>query len=170
MKKNVSSIITQLLEYIVLFAPLTGYSIYCYADTLRYTMTAASKGTFWTIIGFCILAGIIYKLFSKKYERYQEEYVVMKADLRNHPDNPTGVKNVAQAKTIIENLDYVIVALPIIITLAVLKAFQFAIDQLIILLEIAVLSLVGKVCLHTLTVALQKKGALDKIEDGGEDK
>lgn len=168
MKRNVSSIIATLLEYLVLIAPTAGYSIYCYVDTLQYTMTPTSKGTFWTVIGFAILVAVIYGIFKKKYDRYVQGYVQQKTDLETHPDEELLIKKVAEKKVIIENLDFVVAAIPVAIALTVLRAFQGAIDQLIILLDIVLLSLVGKVCLHVVAVELAKKGMLDGI--GGEDK
>ena len=168
MKRNVSSIIATLLEYLVLIAPTAGYSIYCYVDTLQYTMTPTSKGTFWTVIGFAILAAVIYGIFKKKYDRYVQGYVQQKTDLETHPNEELLIKKVAEKKVIIENLDFVVAAIPVTIALTVLRAFQGAIDQLIILLDIVLLSLVGKVCLHVVAVELAKKGMLDGI--GGEDK
>ena len=167
MKKNVSSIITQLLEYLVLIAPTTGYAIYCYVDTLQYTMTATSKGTFWTIVALAILAGVIYGIFKKKYERYVQAYVQQKTDLETHPDEELLIKKVAEKKIIIENLDYVVAAIPVALAITVLKAFQGAIEQLLVLLEIVLMSLAGKVCMHILSVALAKKGMLDGI--GGDE-
>ena len=167
MKRNVSSIIATLLEYLVLIAPTAGYSIYCYVDTLQYTMTPQSKGTFWTVIGFAILAAVIYGIFKKKYDRYVQGYVQQKTDLETHPNEELLIKKVAEKKVIIENLDFVVAAIPVAIALTVLRAFQGAIDQLIILLDIVLLSLVGKVCLHVVAVELAKKGMLDGI--GGEE-
>ena len=168
MKKNVSSIIATLLEYLVLIAPTAGYSIYCYVDTLQYTMTPTSKGTFWTVIGFAILAAVIYGIFKKKYDRYVQGYVQQKTDLETNPTNELLIKKVAEKKIIIENLDYVVAAIPVAIAITVVKAFQGAIEQLLVLLEIVLMSLAGKVCLHILSVSLAKKGMLDGI--GGEDK
>lgn len=168
MKKNVSSIIATLLEYLVLIAPTAGYSIYCYVDTLQYTMTPTSKGTFWAIIGLCILAGVIFGIFKRKYDRYVAGYIQQKTDLETNPTNELLIKKVAEKKIIIENLDYVVAAIPVAIAVTVLRAFQGAIDQLLVLLEIVLMSLASKVCLHILSVSLAKKGMLDGI--GGEDK
>lgn len=168
MKKNVSSIIATLLEYLVLIAPTTGYAIYCYVDTLQYTMTPTSKGTFWTIIGFAILAAVIFGIFKKKYDRYVAGYVQQKTDLETHPNEELLIKKVAEKKVIIENIDFIVAAIPVAIALTVLKAFQGAIEQLMVLLEVVLMSLAGKVCLHILSVSLAKKGMLDGI--GGEDK
>ena len=167
MKKNVSSIIATLLEYLVLIAPTTGYAIYCYTDTLQYTMTATSKGTFWTIIGLCILAGVIFCIFKKKYDRYVAGYVQQKTDLETNPTNELLIKKVAEKKIIIENLDYVVAAIPVAIAITVLRAFQGAIDQLLVLLEVVLMSLAGKVCMHILSVELAKKGMIGNI--GGDE-
>lgn len=172
MKKNLTPAVAWLVELLVLIGPTAGYSIYCYVDTLQYTMTPTSKGTFWTVISLTILAAIIFRIFKTKYERYQEEYVVMKADLRNHPNNPTGVQNVARAKTIIENLDYLVAAFPIAIAVTVLKAFEGAIDNLIIILEIAGMSLAGKIATHALFIEFQKKQTLGELaakDEGGDE-
>ena len=168
MKKNVSSIRTQLLEYLVLIAPTAGYAIYCYTDTLQYTMTATSKGTFWTIIALCILAGVIFGIFKKKYDRFVQSYVQQKTDLETNPTNELLIKKVAEKKNIIENLDYVVAAIPVAIAITVLRAFQGAIDQLLVLLEVVLMSLAGKVCLHLLSVELAKKGMLANIDKDGE--
>lgn len=168
MKKNVSSIIATLLEYLVLIAPTAGYAIYCYVDTLQYTMTATSKGTFWTIIGFAILAAVIFGIFKKKYDRYVAGYVQQKTDLETHPNEELLIKKVAEKKVIIENIDFIVAAIPVAIALTVLKAFQGAIEQLMVLLEVVLMSLAGKVCLHVVAIELAKKGMLDGI--GGEDK
>ena len=168
MKKNVSSIIMQLLEYLVLIAPTAGYAIYCYTDTLQYTMTPTSKGTFWTIIGFAILAGVIFGIFKKRYDRYVQGYVQQSTDLETNPDNELLIKKVAEKKVVIENIDFIVAAIPVAIAITVLRAFQGAIDQLLILLEIVLLSLVGKVALHTFSVVLAKKGMLAKAEKDGE--
>ena len=167
MKKNVSSIITQLLEYLVLIAPTAGYAIYCYTDTLQYTMTPTSKGTFWAIIGLCILAGVIFGIFKKKYDRYVAGYIQQKTDLETNPTNELLIKKVAEKKIVIENLDYLVAAIPVAIAVTVLRAFQGAIEQLLVLLEIVLMSLAGKVCLHILSVNLAKKGMLDGI--GGDE-
>ena len=167
MKKNVSSIIATLLEYLVLIAPTAGYSIYCYVDTLQYTMTPTSKGTFWTVIGFAILAAVIYGIFKKKYDRYVQGYVQQKTDLETNPTNELLIKKVAEKKIIIENLDYVVAAIPVAIAITVVKAFQGAIDQLLVLLEIVLMSLAGKVCMHILSVELAKKGMIGNI--GGDE-
>ena len=162
MKKNVSSIIAQLLEYVVLIAPTAGYAIYCYADTLQYTMTPTSKGTFWTIIGFAILAGVIFGIFKKRYDRYVQGYVQQSTDLETNPDNELLIKKVAEKKIVIENVDFIVAAVPVAIAITVLRAFQGAIDQLLLLLEIVLLSLIGKVAIHTVSVVLAKKGMLAK--------
>ena len=167
MKKNVSSIITQVLEYLVLIAPTTGYAIYCYVDTLQYTMTATSKGTFWTIIGLVILAGVLFGIFKKKYDRYVSSYVQQKTDLETHPNEELLIKKVAEKKIIIENLDFVVAAIPIALAITVLKAFEGAVEQLLVLLEVVLMSLAGKVCMHILSVSLAKKGMLDGI--GGDE-
>ena len=73
-----------------------------------------------------------------------------------------------EKKIVIENLDFLVAAIPVAIAITVLRAFQGAIDQLLILLEIVLLSLVGKVALHTISVVLAKKGMLAKTEKDGE--
>lgn len=168
MKHNAKSITLTITEYIVLIAPTAGYSIYCYYDTLQYTMSATSKGSFWTLISLAVLAMVLFGIFRKKYDRYVQGYVQQKTDLETNPDNELLVKKVAQKKNIIDNVDYLIALFPVLIALTVVSAFQEAIDQLMILLTTVAGSLIGKIGLHIATVAVDKNEMLKAIEGGDE--
>ena len=108
MKHNAKSLILIISEYLVLIAPTTGYAIYCYQDTLQYTMTATSKGRFWSLVAVAILASVLFGIFRKKYDRYVQGYVQQKTDLETNPTNELLIKRVAHKKKIIDNLDYVV--------------------------------------------------------------
>ena len=165
MKKSVPSIILTVIEYLVLIAPTTGYAIYCYEDTLQYTMTATSKGTFWTLISLAILVAVIYGIFKKKYERYVDGYVQQKTDLETDPNNELLIKKVAEKKSIIETFDYIVALFPLMISITILHAFQSAIDQLVILLTIITGSILGKIACHLGAIALSKQAMLNKIKE-----
>lgn len=166
MKHNPKSIVTMVMEYLVLIAPTAGYSIYCYYDTLQYTMSSTSKGSFWTLIALAILAGVIFGIFRKRYDRYIQGYVQQKTDLETNPDNELLIKRVAKKKEVIESVDYVVALFPILILLSVISAFQQAIDQLMILLMTVAGSIIGKISLHFVTIGLEKNDMLKRIKDG----
>lgn len=170
MKKTWYSVISALMEYVVLIAPTAGYAIYCYEDTLKYSMSQSSKGVFWSLISVSILAAILFKIFKKRYERYVAGYVQQKTDLETRPEDELLIKKVAEKADIIDNLDYIVAAIPVMILLTVLAAFQSAIEQLMIILEIMIVSLVAKSGLHCGTVAMKKHAMLKKIEEKGNDK
>ena len=115
MKHNAKSLILIITEYLVLIAPTTGYAIYCYQDTLQYTMTATSKGSFWSLVAVAILASVLFGIFRKKYDRYVQGYVQQKTDLETNPTNELLIKRVANKKKIIDNLDYVVALFPVLI-------------------------------------------------------
>ena len=165
MKKNIPSIILTVIEYLVLIAPTTGYAIYCYEDTLQYTMTSTCKGTFWALVSLAILVAVIYGIFRKKYERYVDGYVQQKTDLETNPDNELLIKKVAEKKSIIETFDYIVALFPLMIAITVLHAFQTAIDQLVILLTIITGSILGKVATHLAAIAVSKQAMLNKINE-----
>ena len=169
MKHNPKSIVTMVMEYLVLIAPTAGCSIYCCYDTLQYTMSATSKGSFWTLIALAILAGVIFGIFRKRYDRYVQGYVQQKTDLETNPDNELLIKRVAKKKEIIENVDYVVALFPILILLSVIAAFQQAIDQLMILLLTVAGSIIGKIGLHLVTINIEKNEMIKRAKDG-EDK
>lgn len=169
MKHNAKSLVSMVMEYIVLIAPTAGYSIYCYYDTLQYTMSSTSKGSFWTLISLAVLAMILFGIFRKRYDRYVQGYIQQKTDLETNPDNELLIKRVAKKKEIIENIDYVVALIPILILLTVISAFQQAIDQLMILLTTVSGSLIAKVGVHIVTINLEKSEMLKRAKDG-EDK
>ena len=108
----------------------------------------------------------IYGIFKKKYDRFVSGYVQQKTDVETNPNNELLIKKVAEKKEIIENLDYVVAAIPVAIAITILRAFQGAIEQLMVLLEILIMSLGGKVALHFVSVELAKRGMLNKIQRG----
>ena len=169
MKHNAKSLILIISEYLVLIAPTTGYAIYCYQDTLQYTMTATSKGTFWSLVAVAILASVLFGIFRKKYDRYVQGYVQQKTDLETNPTNELLIKRVAQKKNIIDNLDYVVALFPVLILMSVIGAFQQAIEQLLILLSVVAGSLIGKISLHLLTIFVEEHDMLKKIEKDGDE-
>ena len=169
MKHNAKSLILMVAEYLVLIAPTTGYAIYCYQDTLQYTMTATSKGSFWSLVAVAILASVLFGIFRKKYDRYVQGYVQQKTDLETNPTNELLIKRVAQKKKIIDNLDYVVALFPVLILMSVIGAFQQAIEQLLILLSVVAGSLIGKISLHLLTIFVEEHDMLKKIEKDGDE-
>ncbi|HCH92355.1 MAG TPA: hypothetical protein DE061_01490 [Clostridiales bacterium] len=169
MKHNAKSLILIISEYLVLIAPTTGYAIYCYQDTLQYTMTATSKGSFWSLVAVAILASVLFGIFRKKYDRYVQGYVQQKTDLETNPTNELLIKRVAHKKKIIDNLDYVVALFPVLILMSVIGAFQQAIEQLLILLSVLAGSLVGKISLHLLTIFVEEHDMLKKIEKDGDE-
>lgn len=164
MKKNVKSILLTIMEWIVLIAPTSGYAIYCYEDTLQYTMTAQSKGCFWTLIAVAVLAAVIFQIFRKKYDRFVQGYIQQKTDLETNPDNELLVKAVARKAELVDNLDYVVTLIPILILSTVLYAFQTAVEQLITLLMVVSGSIIAKISLHTVNLAVQRNDMLGRIE------
>lgn len=164
MKKSIPNIILTLVEYLVLIAPTTGYAIYCYEVTLQYTMSATSKGTFWTLVSLAVLVAVIYSIFKKKYERYVDGYVQQKTDLETDPQNELLIKKVAEKKSIIETIDYVVALFPVLIAITVLYAFEKAMDQLVILLTIVAGSLLAKIATHLANIAISKHAMISKIE------
>ena len=169
MKHNAKSLILIISEYLVLIAPTTGYAIYCYQDTLQYTMTATSKGSFWSLVAVAILASVLFGIFRKKYDRYVQGYVQQKTDLETNPTNELLIKRVAHKKKIIDNLDYVVALFPVLILMSVIGAFQQAIEQLLILLRVVAGSLIGKISLHLLTIFVEEHDMLKKIEKDGDE-
>ena len=169
MKHNAKSLILIISEYLVLIAPTTGYAIYCYQDTLQYTMTATSKGIFWSLVAVAILASVLFGIFRKKYDRYVQGYVQQKTDLETNPTNELLIKRVAHKKKIIDNLDYVVALFPVLILMSVIGAFQYAIEQLLILLSVVAGSLIGKISLHLLTIFVEEHDMLKKIEKDGDE-
>lgn len=169
MKHNAKSLILMVAEYLVLIAPTTGYAIYCYQDTLQYTMTATSKGSFWSLVAVAILASVLFGIFRKKYDRYVQGYVQQKTDLETNPTNELLIKRVANKKKIIDNLDYVVALFPVLILMSVIGAFQYAIEQLLILLSVVACSLIGKISLHLLTIFVEEHDMLKKIEKDGDE-
>ena len=169
MKHNAKSLILIISEYLVLIAPTTGYAIYCYQDTLQYTMTATSKGSFWSLVAVAILASVLFGIFRKKYDRYVQGYVQQKTDLETNPTNELLIKRVAQKKKIIDNIDYVVALFPVLILMSVIGASQQAIEQLLILLSVVAGSLIGKISLHLLTIFVEEHDMLKKIEKDGDE-
>lgn len=169
MKHNAKSLILMVAEYLVLIAPTTGYAIYCYQDTLQYTMTATSKGSFWSLVAVAILASVLFGIFRKKYDRYVQGYVQQKTDLETNPTNELLIKRVAHKKKIIDNLDYVVALFPVLILMSVIGAFQQAIEQLLILLSVVAGSLIGKISLHLLTIFVEEHDMLKKAEKDGDE-
>ena len=142
------------MEYIVLIAPTAGYAIYSYTDTLQYTMSANSKGFFWTLI-----SGI----FKSRYDEYLKGYYQHKADLKV-ADNPSEllVKTVAKEEKVVSNITYIPIMFYLLMALAVLSAFRDAIEKLELIIEIIAASVFGKVCLHCLTTHLREVATIKK--------
>lgn len=164
MKKNVKSILLTIMEWIVLIAPTSGYAIYCYEDTLQYTMTAQSKGCFWTLIAVAVLAAVIFQIFRKKYDRFVQGYIQQKTDLETNPDNELLIKAVARKAEFVDNLDYVVTLIPTLILSTVLYAFQTAVEQLITLLMVVSGSIIAKISLHTVNLAVQRSDMLRRMD------
>lgn len=158
MKHNAKSIISMIMEYLILIAPTAGYSIYCYQDTLQYTMSNESKGAFWSLISLAILVSVVFAIFKKQYNRYVDGYVYQKNKLEVEPENKLLVKKVAEKKVVIDNIDYLVAVIPLAILLTIISAFSQSIDQLTLIVEIVIASILGKVGLHNITVHLQKIG------------
>lgn len=158
MKHNAKSIISMIMEYLILIAPTAGYSIYCYQDTLQYTMSNESKGAFWSLISLAILVSVVFAIFKKQYNRYVDGYVYQKNKLEVEPENKLLVKKVAEKKVVIDNIDYLVAVIPLAILLTIISAFSQSIDQLTLIVEIVIASILGKVGLHNITVYLQKIG------------
>ena len=163
MKKNWKSILCEITEYLALIAPTMGYSIYVYVETLEKSMSSTSKGAFWTLISASIVVAVIFRVFKKRYERFVQGYVQQKTDLETKPNDELLIKKVAEKSTIIENVDYLICVIPLLIFIVILSAFAQAIEQLILILEIMACSLVAKVGLHALTLHLERGGMLNSI-------
>lgn len=164
MKKNVKSILLTIMEWIVLIAPTSGYAIYCYEDTLQYTMTAQSKGCFWTLIAVAVLAAVIFQIFRKKYDRFVQGYIQQKTDLETNPDNELLVRAVARKAEFVDNLDYAVILIPILILSTVLYAFQAAVEQLITLLMVVSGSIIAKISIHTVNLAVQRNDMLGRMD------
>ena len=162
MKNNVKSLLLTLFEWLVLIAPTVGYAIYCYTDTLQYTMTARSKGGFWTLVAVAVLAAVIFQVFHQKYDRFVQGYIQQKTDLETNPDNELLVKAVARKAKVVDNLDFFVILIPILILCTVLYAFQSAIEQLITLLMIVAGSLLGKIGIHSIKLSVQRHDMLNK--------
>lgn len=168
MKNNAKSILLTLFEWLVLIAPTAGYAIYCYEDTLQFTMSAQSKGCFWSLIAVAILAVIIFQIFKKKYERFEQGYVQQKTDLETNPDKELLIKTVARKAEIIDNIDYIVALIPLLILCTVLYAFQTAIDQLITLVMVVAGSIIAKIGVHTIKIAVQKRDMEKKVKEDKE--
>ncbi len=164
MKNNAKSILLTLMEWIVLIAPTSGYAIYCYEDTLQYTMTAQSKGCFWTLIAVAILAAVIFQIFRKKYDRFVQGYIQQKTDLETNPDNKLLIKAVARKAELVDNLDYVVILIPILLLCTALYAFQTAVEQLITLLTVVSCSIIAKIGLHAIRLNVQRQDMLRRID------
>lgn len=157
MKRNPKTIMLAIMEYIVLIAPTAGYAIYSYTDTLQYTMSANSKGFFWTLISLAILCAIIYGIFKGQYDEYLKGYYQHKADLKvtEHPSELL-VKTVAKEEKVVSNIRYIPIVFYLLMALAVLSAFQNAIEKLELIIEIIAASVFGKMCLHCVTTHLRE--------------
>ncbi len=164
MKNNAKSILLTIMEWLVLIAPTSGYAIYCYEDTLQYTMTAQSKGCFWTLIAVAILAAVIFQIFRKKYDRFVQGYIQQKTDLETNPDNKLLIKAVARKAELVDNLDYVVILIPILLLCTVLYAFQTAVEQLITLLTVVSCSIIAKIGLHAIRLNVQRQDMLRRID------
>ena len=164
MKNNAKSILLTLMEWLVLIAPTSGYAIYCYEDTLQYTMTSQSKGCFWTLIAVAILAAVIFQIFRKKFDRFVQGYIQQKTDLETNPDNELLIKAVARKAELVDNLDYVVILIPILLLCTVLYAFQTAVEQLITLLTVVSGSVIAKKGLHAIRLNVQRRDMLRRID------
>lgn len=165
MKNNGKSILLTVIEWLVLIAPTAGYAIYCYEDTLQYTMSAQSKGCFWTLIAVAILAAVIFQIFRKRYDRFVQGFVQQKTDLETNPGNELLVKAVARKAELVDNLDYCVAVIPILILCTVLYAFQTAVEQLITLLLVVAGSIIAKIGVHSLKLRVQRQDMLKKIKE-----
>lgn len=163
MKNNAKSMLFTLIEWIVLIAPTSGYAIYCYQDTLQYTMSAQSKGCFWTLVAVAVLAAVIFQIFRKKYDRFVQGYIQQKTDLETNPQNELLIKAVARKAELVDNLDYVVALIPILILCTILYAFQTAVDQLITLLMIVAGSIIVKIGVHALKLSVQRGDMIKRI-------
>ena len=163
MKRNPKTIMSAIMEYIVLIAPTAGYAIYSYTDTLQYTMSANSKGFFWTLISLAILCAIIYGIFKSKYDEYLKGYYQHKADLKV-ADNPSEllVKTVAKEEKVVSNIRFIPIMFYLLMALAGLSAFKDAIEKLELIIEIIAGSVFGKMCLHCLTTHLREVATIKK--------
>lgn len=164
MKNNTKSILLTLMEWLVLIAPTSGYAIYCYEDTLQYTMTSQSKGCFWTLIAVASIATVIFQLFRKKYDRFVQGYIQQKTDLETNPDNELLIKAVARKAELVDNLDYVVILIPILLLCTVLYAFQTAVEQLITLLTVVSGSVIAKIGLHAIRLNVQRRDMLRRLD------
>lgn len=165
MKNNAKSMLLTLIEWIVLIAPTSGYAIYCYQDTLQYTMSAQSKGCFWTLVAVAVLAAVIFQIFRKKYDQFVQGYIQQKTDLETNPNNELLVKAVARKSKIVDSVDYVVALIPILILTTVLYAFQTAVDQLITLLLTVAESLIAKIAVHTVKLSVQRRDMLNEAKE-----
>ena len=163
MKRNPKTIMSAIMEYIVLIAPTAGYAIYSYTDTLQYTMSANSKGFFWTLISLAILCAIIYGIFKSKYDEYLKGYYQHKADLKV-ADNPSEllVKTVAKEEKVVSNITYRPIRFYLLRAFAVFSTVRDAIEKLELIIEIIAASVFGKMCLHCLTVHLREVATIKK--------
>ena len=165
MKNNAKSIFLTIMEWMVLIAPTSGYAIYCYEDTLRYTMTAQSKGCFWTLIAVAVLVAVIFQIFRKRYDRFVQGYIQQKTDLETNPNNELLVKAVSRKAKVVDNLDFFIILVPILILCTVLYAFQTAVEQLITLLMVIAGSIIAKIGMHTIKLAVQRNDMLKNAKE-----
>lgn len=164
MKNNAKSILLTVVEWLVLIAPTSGYAIYCYEDTLQYTMTAQSKGCFWTLIAVAVLAAVIFQIFKKKYDRFVQGYIQQKTDLETNPGNELLIKAVARKAELVDNLDYVVTLIPILLLCTVLYAFQTAVEQLITLLTVVAGSVIAKIGTHVVKLCVQRNDMIRRID------
>lgn len=172
MKHNWKSILSMFLEYVALLGPAAGYCGYAYATTLTYKLSEGQVAGFWAVFGIAIVAVFIvsltYKRIKQKFSEYRQKYIQQCADLEEEPGNEKLIKLVAQKSKIIESIDYVMLAFPIIIWTLLLYLLQNAIVEVIGILATMSIGLLGKAAVHTLTVHEKEKGAIAKAQINGE--
>ena len=163
MKRNPKTLMSALMESVVLIAPTAGPALHPYTAPLQYTMSANSMCFLWTLISLAILCAIIYCRFKSKYDEYLKGYYQHKADLKV-ADNPSEllVKTVAKEEMVVSNITYIPIMFYLLMALAVLSACGDAIEKLERIIEIIAASVFGKMCLHCLTVHLREVATIKK--------
>ena len=114
------------------------------------------------LIAVAVLAAVVFQIFRKKYDRFVQSYIQQKTDLETNPNNELLVKAVARKAQIIDNLDFVVILIPILILCTVLYAFQSAVEQLITILLTVAGSLIAKIVLHIIKLNVQRRDMLKK--------
>lgn len=74
------------------------------------------------------------------------------------------IKAVARKAELVDNLDYVVILIPILLLCTVLYAFQTAVEQLITLLTVVSGSVIAKIGLHAIRLNVQRRDMLRRID------